>query len=105
MSKPIDRERIVKIAVMAGRGMTSAEIAAAIGSTPDAVGKIIQRYGMADERRRVRRLSLPQDVREALATAAAKRSKTWFKLAGEALAILAADKALLDNVLDDGVTT
>lgn len=102
MSRSTDR--VVYAAMLLGAGMTIAEAAAhpLVASTPAAIKMAMHRLGVSVSAIETGALRLPADG-AAFEAAGAARKITPAKVAAKALAILGADKALLDNVLDDGV--
>ncbi len=97
-------DRIVYAAMLLGSGMTTAEAAAhpLVASTPAAIKMALRRRGVSVSAIDTGALRLPADG-AAFEEAGAARKTSAAKVAAKALAILGADKALLDNVLDDGV--
>jgi predicted secreted protein len=101
-------ERIAHAALLAGRGLSAAEIAAnpRVDSTPAAVAKRLGRLGIgAVQVEDANAIRVPPSAMKAFEDAAKVRQMTLAGIAREALIALGQDKTLLDNVLDDGVTT
>ena len=73
-----------------------------IESTPAAVALFISRRGKPRESRSA---FMPAGVLNLMRPAAKARSMTRVEVATSILRVLGADPSLLDNVLDDGVTT
>jgi hypothetical protein len=98
-------EKQALAAALLDLGKTHAEIARhpKIASTTGAVGTALGRFGITGKRPPP--IRLPVKSAKKLAPAAIARGKTTAEIACDLIAILGADPALLDNVLDDGVFT
>lgn len=99
-------ERAALAALLTGLGFTPAEIAAnpRVGSTATAVTKRLSRLGILAAKAG-HDIILPAVTRAAFEAAGRARQMTPEGIARDALAALARDVTLLDNVLDDGVLT
>jgi hypothetical protein len=99
-------ERAAHAALLTGLGFTPAEIAAnpRIDSTALAVNKQLSRLGILSAKAG-HEIRLTPAARSAFEAAGRARQMTAEGIAREALVALARDKTLLDNVLDDGVTS
>ncbi len=98
-------ERLAQAALLAGRGLTNAEIAEhpLVASTERGVACALSRAGVVVGRAvDADVIRIPPACRFALDAAAATRKTTPQRIARDALVALS-DKTLLDNVLDDGV--
>lgn len=99
-------ERLAFASLLAGRGLTLAEIAKhpKIDSTERAVRATFNRLGIfVSEDVPPDAIRIPTVARAVFEAAARARQMTPEGVAREAICALGQDKPLLDNVLDDGV--
>ncbi|HYA07715.1 MAG TPA: hypothetical protein VEF90_17645 [Xanthobacteraceae bacterium] len=103
------KERAALAAFLAGQGATHAEIAEhpEIATTKQAVSNQLwkRRVGRTPKGHRVAAVRIPVEVEAAFRRAAQARLISTETLARRLMLIAGGDAALLDNVLDDGVST
>lgn len=98
-------ERIARLGFLLGMGWDARRIAEdpLIASTPNNVHRQAQRFGLAFRAAAASlALRLPAEATQLYDSAAAKRSLTREAMIRLLLLVVAADPALLDNILDDG---
>jgi hypothetical protein len=98
-------ERIARLGFLLGLGWDARRIAEdpLIASTPNNVHRQAQRFGLAFRAAAAAlALRLPPEAASLYDQAAAKRSLTRESMIRLLLLVVAADPALLDNILDDG---
>ncbi len=98
-------ERIARLGFLLGMGWDARRIAEdpLISSTPNNVHRQAQRFGLAFRAAAAAlALRLPPDASARFDAAAAKRSLTREAMIRVLLLVVAADPALIDNILDDG---
>lgn len=98
-------ERIARLGFLLGLGWDARRISEdpLISSTPNNVHRQAQRFGLAFRAAAAAlSLRLPPDAAAPFDAAAAKRSLTREAMIRVLLLVLAADPALIDNILDDG---
>lgn len=98
-------ERIARLGFLLGLGWDARRIAEdpLISSTPNNVHRQAQRFGLAFRAAAAAlALRLPADATERFDTAASKRNLTREAMIRMLLLVVAADPALIDNILDDG---
>lgn len=95
-------ERLALAVDMLGRGFSDAEVAAEIGCTVAAMKERLRRM-MPPGAWRDR--LIPKSAMPAFDAASAARGVPRSKLVRAIMEALGADKTLLDNILDDGITT
>lgn len=99
-------ERVAYAGLLAGRGLTLAEIARhpKIDSTEKSISDKFRRLGiLVSEAVAPNAIRIPTAAVLAFADAGRARQMTPEKVANEAILALGQDISLLDNVLDDGV--
>jgi hypothetical protein len=98
-------ERIARLGFLLGLGWDARRIAEdpLIDSTPNNVHRQAQRFGLAFRAAAAAlALRLPPEATQLFDLAAAKRSLTREGMVRLLLLVVAADPALIDNILDDG---
>ena len=102
-------ERQARAAFLAGRGLTHADIGndPAVDASGAAVQRQLSRVGLLTigEARGDYAIRLPAALMATFEAAGRARQSTADKVFRDAVRALASDKGLLDNVLDDGVST
>lgn len=99
-------ERIARLGFLLGLGWDARRIAEdpLIASTPNNVHRQAQRFGLAFRAAAAAlALRLPPEAARLFDDAAARRSITRDAVIRLLLLVVAADPALIDNILDDGI--